>query len=106
MWGTLGIGGYNSLDWKQHSKENEQIRKERKCKSGTNSEIISNDNSKHSKELFGGNKLGEVFGERTLGWSDTQYGGFWKSEPAVGRVAHGIPNRVDRLTVLGNAIVP
>ena len=30
----------------------------------------------------------------------------WLPEPAVGRVAHGIPRRVDRLRGLGNAIVP
>ena len=30
----------------------------------------------------------------------------WAVEPAVGRVAHGIPRRVDRLRGLGNAIVP
>ena len=30
----------------------------------------------------------------------------WEPEPDVGRVAHGIPNRVDRLRGLGNAIVP
>jgi hypothetical protein len=30
----------------------------------------------------------------------------WKSEPDVGRVAHGIPNRVHRLRGLGNSIVP
>lgn len=30
----------------------------------------------------------------------------WASEPDVGRVAHGIPNRVDRLKCLGNAVVP
>lgn len=34
---------------------------------------------------------------------DTQ---FWLPEPAVGRVANGIPRRVDRLRGLGNAIVP
>ena len=33
-------------------------------------------------------------------------GGIWKPEPPVGRVAHGIPRRVDRLRGLGNAIVP
>jgi len=31
---------------------------------------------------------------------------FWAVEPDVGRVAHGIPRRVDRLKGLGNAIVP
>ncbi|MFH1603383.1 MAG: DNA (cytosine-5-)-methyltransferase [Pseudomonadota bacterium] len=30
----------------------------------------------------------------------------WKSEPAVGRVANGIPRQVDRLRGLGNAVVP
>jgi DNA (cytosine-5)-methyltransferase 1 len=40
----------------------------------------------------------------------TKLGGFtrtnWLIEPNVGRVAHGIPKRVDRLKALGNAIVP
>ena len=31
---------------------------------------------------------------------------WWTVEPDVGRVAHGIPRRVDRLKGLGNAIVP
>lgn len=30
----------------------------------------------------------------------------WAVEPDVGRVAHGIPRRVDRLRSLGNAVVP
>lgn len=32
--------------------------------------------------------------------------GWWSLEPAVGRVANGVPSQVDRLTALGNAIVP
>ena len=31
---------------------------------------------------------------------------WWESEPDVGRVAHGVPARVDRLRCLGNAVVP
>lgn len=31
---------------------------------------------------------------------------WWKTEPDVGRVVDGIPNRVDRLRALGNAVVP
>lgn len=31
---------------------------------------------------------------------------WWAVEPRVGRMAHGIPNRVDRLRGLGNAVVP
>ncbi|GIE84588.1 hypothetical protein Are01nite_10680 [Actinoplanes regularis] len=30
----------------------------------------------------------------------------WTAEPDVGRVAHGVPARVDRLRGLGNAVVP
>ena len=36
----------------------------------------------------------------------TSRNGWWSVEPDVGRVAHGIPRRVDRLKGLGNAIVP
>ena len=32
--------------------------------------------------------------------------GKWPAEPRVGRVADGIPNRVDRIKGLGNAVVP
>jgi DNA (cytosine-5)-methyltransferase 1 len=31
---------------------------------------------------------------------------WWNTEPAVGRVANGVPARVDRLRGLGNAVVP
>ncbi len=47
------------------------------------------------------------------GWSASQIahdgiggGAEWSSEPDVGRVAHGVPGRVDRLGGLGNAVVP
>ena len=30
----------------------------------------------------------------------------WAAEPSVGRVVNGLPNRVDRLKCLGNAVVP
>lgn len=33
-------------------------------------------------------------------------GCWWPAEPGVGRVAHGVPHRVDRLRCLGNAVVP
>ncbi len=36
----------------------------------------------------------------------TQRSGGWVPEPNVGRVADGVPRRVDRLRCLGNAVVP
>ena len=49
----------------------------------------------------------ETYGERqtdnafTIGIENQ-----WGVEPDVGRVANGVPNRVDRLKALGNAVVP
>jgi DNA (cytosine-5)-methyltransferase 1 len=43
-------------------------------------------------------------GERTH--AATPGSNWWEVEPGVGRVANGIPNRVDRLRALGNAVVP
>jgi DNA (cytosine-5)-methyltransferase 1 len=41
--------------------------------------------------------------ERRAGFSHESW---WPAEPDVGRVAYGVPNRVDRLKCLGNAVVP
>lgn len=42
----------------------------------------------------------------TWAGSECDGGNTWPTEPGVGRVADGIPRRVDRLRGLGNAIVP
>jgi DNA (cytosine-5)-methyltransferase 1 len=39
-------------------------------------------------------------------FQDLGYSRWWQTEPNVGRVANGIPGRVDRLKQLGNAVVP
>ena len=59
----------------------------------------------------GGQEAGNIGGERPWGDEQSQrcahsIGATWESEPAVDRVANGIPRRVDRLKALGNAIVP
>ena len=46
----------------------------------------------------GGGCDGSVYGQSGENW--------WTVEPDVGRVAHGVPRRVDRLKALGNAVVP
>lgn len=54
----------------------------------------------------------EMAGIRTVGqceWADYQtkiLEKHWPDEPGVGRVADGIPNRVDRIKCLGSAVVP
>ena len=55
-----------------------------------------------------------MWGKRTQADASGQDGGgrgsrdvqWWQAEPAVGRVADGVPNRMDRIKGLGNAVVP
>lgn len=44
--------------------------------------------------------------ERESGWHTVADSSWWDAEPAVGRVADGIQNRVHRLRGLGNSVVP
>jgi DNA (cytosine-5)-methyltransferase 1 len=51
-----------------------------------------------------------VYGQATelgkQGWDSRSISSWWETEPDVGRVADGVPARVDRLRGLGNAVVP
>jgi len=58
-----------------------------------------------------GEELPERPGQCVIGPSGSLAGfreqlAWWSVEPDVGRVAHGVPARVDRLRGLGNAVVP
>ena len=48
----------------------------------------------------------QVFQETLHEYAATAGGEQWAVEPDVGRVADGIPDRVDRMRCLGNAVVP
>lgn len=86
---------------------------ERRAETGRHSQ-------RHSERLASsGQALGHANGPRLpLAWSQSpgtnriEGGGvpatadWWAAEPDVGRVAHGVPERVDRLQGLGNAVLP
>jgi hypothetical protein len=60
----------------------------------------------HELQPLAGEDLLAAMSERS--WPPRGYEalGWWDIEPPVGRVAHGIPNRVHRLRSIGNALVP
>ena len=57
-------------------------------------ENVPRDESPETQEIFGN------------GSGPGRFDSWWAVEPNVGRVAHGVPNRVDRLKQLGNAVIP
>ena len=59
--------------------------------------IVANNDRKRQQEQLWSQSVKEESSERSSWWS---------TEPDVGRVANGVPNRVDRLKGLGNAVVP
>lgn len=66
-----------------------------------NGEEIPDANGPGQPLVFGGTARSELAGLR-----QSCGNGWWGAEPDVGRVAHGVPKRVDRIRGLGNAVVP
>ena len=62
---------------------------------------ISNTDSQRLQGFGTERELRESQEETPFGWKR-----WWELEPNVGRVAYGIPKRVDRLKGLGNSLVP
>jgi len=75
----------------------------------TESEVVPNTNSFGCKLRRTETRSRETNIERSSTRQEfisTRSESYWTTEPNVGRVANGIPKRVDRLKGLGNAIVP
>jgi DNA (cytosine-5)-methyltransferase 1 len=62
---------------------------------GTGEDVSYSESGRFTKHITGRSK--------TRGFSGSSW---WSVEPNVGRVAYGVPNRMDRLKSLGNAVVP
>ena len=77
---------------------------------GRCSKDVANTNARKIVGRFGGDATNrsKVFSQRNNQRGTQSHEGWqwWETEPDVGRVADGIPCRVDRLRGLGNAVVP
>ena len=77
--------------------------------SGGAQDVANTDAWKTSRGLRGvSTDTGQVRERRDHARREESHAGrqWWATEPDVGRVAHGVPSRVDRLRGLGNAVVP
>ena len=76
-----------------------------KGRSRTHGDVSDTDQKRLQRMVKGSQKSARQikqigFCDRTSRWKG------WDIEPDVGRVANGVPNRVDRLKALGNSVVP
>ena len=75
-------------------------------KSGNSRKDVADANSNHEQRRCGIMQMGWQWGSEETPLNSDAEGTQWAVEPDVGRVAHGVPARVDRLKCLGNAVVP
>ena len=92
-------GDQSDYDHKWHNTSQEQVGGAKLCKVGCCGSSIT-DTDRFGLEEPG---LQGCTQKQTM---STTNDGWWPAEPNVGRVAHGVPSRVDRLKCLGNAVVP
>ena len=127
-WQSSGTSSIRFSDQRHDDVENTR-RSSRRGKSTRNKESIGPGSPQQTQWTSDSNKVrGSSERTETVPHTDSQRGclwetdrqnaedvgqsprcevtGNWNFEPNVGRVANGIPNRVDRLRGLGNAIVP
>lgn len=91
----------NDKEWNGETQE--QGRRSEPYASVSGREAISHTDSPNG-ERPGASK--NKAGDTELANGNSTNREWWAAEPGVGRVANGIPHRVDRLKCLGNAVVP
>ena len=97
--GQQKVGGWFSDSRKEESEAVADPNKsgvQGRSKQGVDGEVRAQPNDQHTERLS----------RSRVRVSNPRRKAEWKPEPDVGRVAHGIPNRVDRLKGLGNAVLP
>jgi DNA (cytosine-5)-methyltransferase 1 len=97
--GQQKVGGWFSDSRKEESEAVADPNKsgvQGRSKQGVDGEVRAQPNDQHTERLS----------RSRVRVSNPRRKAEWKPEPDVGRVAHGIPNRVDRLKGLGNSVVP
>jgi DNA (cytosine-5)-methyltransferase 1 len=102
--------GGNGENWDVADTTNNRIgRREQQPESCEEARDVANSNESgmegwaEARNIGGGRKNTE---QLVMRFGEQCRGDHWATEPDVGRVANGVPKRVDRLRGLGNAVVP
>jgi DNA (cytosine-5)-methyltransferase 1 len=95
-------------EWQQQSQGDQQ---ESRGRSIDSSEDVADSDGARIKARLSGQKSREKrqsgkFNNKSNQRNGWEAASLWPTEPRVGRVADGVPNRVDRIKGLGNAVVP
>ena len=91
---SIGRGSYEKTEWSTNADQTSG--------SSQRGEVMANTSSKRTSRGETRREDAENVGQS----SKRPWDGWWDIEPDVGRVAHGVPKRVDRLKSLGNSLVP
>ena len=86
--------------------ESERLQRRQWNNQGEGREVLSSerqDRNEIRSETGRTDRVSTQDSDRRRGW---QRENNWAVEPNVGRVAHGVPKRVDRLKSLGNSLIP
>ena len=92
---------------REHRKEDSQSRKSSRTNSiwqqNNRHETMANTNSERGRSREANREDAENVRQSSR---SEEASGWWNIEPNVGRVAHGVSNRVHRLKSLGNSLIP
>ena len=93
-------------NWTKKSEERGRVERDKPSAAGKNvADTASLGCLEMEQSISGRERIEGPSGKAEYG-SQPAGGGWWAPEPDVGRVANGVPSRVDRLRALGNAVVP
>lgn len=95
------VADAQGIGWRERRPQSAWIERGPESSGGRRSMANS---MRQGRQRFRSNESGISESKGTANWIEGS--NWWATEPNVGRVAHGVSARVDRLRGLGNAVVP